>query len=282
MLDATAAIRGVTIGLPPYVWTTEPTGLLSTAYIRAEDRDRPNRDGVIAGADYLGGKLLTFELAVVGASPADCEQLAAALATAFAPSRFDVPLDARVTGTPAEYRLIGRPRGAEVVLGGPNELYGGHVAYVQCRFVATDPIRYALDESSLALTLDTLNGGLTYPVEYPIVYGSGGGAGQGDAVNIGSADVDWTAQFAGPLVNPRLEHINSGRFFRVAASIAAGQSVTLDSRHGAVLLNGTTPRPAWAAPGSSWFRLATGSNLLRFNADSGSGSCTVVWRSGWA
>lgn len=281
MLDGTAEIRGVTLGQGVYKLTNWPLGVMDTAGMRVNDLARPNRDGLIPGADYYGGRDLSFEVMVAGGSHAATEAAIADLAAAFARSAVPVPIDVRVAGNPGEYRLFGKPRGV-VVAFSRQDFTGAAVARCQCHFTATDPVRYSLSESSLVLSLAATGTGLEYPVEYPVVYGGTGGAGQGDAVNGGSADVDWFATFTGPLTNPRIEHVNSGRFMRVVASVAASQTVVLDSTHGAVLLNGSTPRPSWVGAGSSWFRLEAGSNLLRFTADSGSGDCTVVWRSGWA
>lgn len=278
MIDLTATLRGLDIGSgTSYCWRNIPSGLLDTATVRALDLDRPNRDGVIAGGDYLGSRTIAFE--VIMDEGADNESLAAALAAAFAPSRDDVALDVRLTGDPSEYRLYGRPRG--VTFSTTRNRWTAGILDALCSFTATDPVRYALTESSLVLSLASSGDGLVYPVEYPVVYG-GSSSGQGDAANAGSAEVDWMATLTGPVTNPRIEHVSSGKFVRVAQTLTAGQTVVLDSARGAILLGGTTPRPSWVGSGSSWFRLGAGSNTLRFTADSGSGDCTVTWRSGWS
>lgn len=284
MIDATCELRGLTVGVSPYIWESEPVGLLSTPPIRVDDRDRPNRDGVIPGGDFLAGRQLQFGVTVLGSSPGEVEALAAALAAAWAPSRGDVELRVRVTGEPAEYLLVGRARGAEVSLGRPNELFGGFVAYALLRFTATDPVRYSAVEESVTLSLTAPGVGLTYPVTYPVVYGGGGGSGSGVALNAGSAAVDWTAVLTGPLVAPRIRLSDglSNPFVLVASSIAAGQTVTLDSRRGSIKLAGTAPRPAWFGAGSSWFKLPPGSSGLLLTADAGSGTAVVSWRSGWS
>jgi tail protein len=276
----TATIRGLTIGDGTgYPWTAEPAGLLSTATIRTDDQNRPRRDGVVAGDDYRGPKNLNFEVMIDEQTGPDAEAAAVALAAAFAPSAIDLELDVEVTGTPAVYTLIGRPRGAEIVL--PSDLDAG-IAFGRCAFMATDPILYGPQDST-QITLVDPGEGLEFPVTFPIVFSGGGsGSGTGAAPNGGTTPVDWTATLSGPLTNPRIALSGSGQFVQVSATINVGQTVVVDSREAAILLNGTAPRPQWFGTGSSWWQLQPGSNSVVFTADAGTGTATFAWRSGWA
>lgn len=280
MIDGTATLRGLTTGTgTDYVWVGEPAGLLGTADVRDADEAFPRRDGLIGSDDFLGGRRVTFEIVINKLTRVDGEVAAAALSASFAPSAVDEWLDVRVTGSPAEYSLRGRPRGVVVVA---DERFVGGAVAARCTFVATDPVRYG-PESSVLISLVSPGSGLMYPVTYPVVYSGGGsGSGTAPALNAGTTDVDWSATLTGPLTNPRLALDGSGRFVRVLATVAAGETVVLDSATSSILLNGLAPRPSWFAPGSRWFRLAAGSNSLTFTADAGSGTCLVKWRSGWS
>ena len=280
MIDTTATVRGVTIGAgTSYRWTRWPDGLLGTADIRAVDLPFPRRDGVIPADDFVGSRRVAFEVVVLGSSRADAEAKIVSLAAAFAASADDEWLDVRIAGNPSEYSLRGRCRGADVAM---SSRFVGGVAEARCVFVATDPVRYAQSESSLLLTLAAAGAGLTFPASFPVVFGGGGGAGSGVAVNAGTAEVDWTATFTGPLTNPRLALDGSGRSIRILATLAAGETVVGDSATSSILFGGTSPRPSWFAPGSRWFRLAPGANGLTFTADSGNGTVSITWRSGWS
>lgn len=279
MNNLSATIRGLTIGAGTiYPFRGQAVaGLLDTPAIRATDEPAPRRDGLIAGADYYGGRLIAFEM-LLQEGKAGNEAAASALAAAFAASAEDIWLDVRVTGDPSEYSLRGRPRGATFVI--QRDRWDAGAVDARASFVATDPIRYG-PASNIVLSMTALGGGLVFPTTFPAVFGGGGGSGTAPLLNAGSATVDWEATLTGPLTNPRLSLDGSGRFVRVLATIAAGETVVLDSVSGAILLNGSAPRPSWFAPGSRWFRLAAGSNSVTFTADSGSGSATITWRSGW-
>jgi hypothetical protein len=275
----TATLRGLTIGDgTPYVWTSEPADLYSTPRIRVSDRENPRRHGVTAGDDLYGEKVLVFELAILGDTRVDAEQLVADLAAAWQASPTDEWLDVRITGTPAEYSLIGRPRRASIVLG---STFPEAVAEARLTFAATDPIRYG-PASSIIIALAEAGAGFVLPNTLPAILSGGSGVGIGDAANDGSIAVEWSATFTGPLGNPRIEHVDSGQFVRVSAALAAGETLVVDSATATLLLNGSTPRQNWLAPGSRWFELAPGSNPIRFLADSGTGTVAIAWRSGWA
>lgn len=283
MIDGTATLRGLTIGKgTPYEMPEWPEGLLDTAPVRIVDVERPRRSGVTPGDDLLSGRHVAFFVRVRAGTFAELEQRVSDLAATWAPSDVDEWLDVRLSGTPAEYSLRGRARGIDAPVTRARAWldHGGSIN-VRCSFMATDPTRYGA-EQSVSLVLGAGGPGLEYPVEYPVVYGGGSGTAVGSAVNAGTTDVDWTATLTGPLTNPRLEHVESGRFIRVAATLTAGQTLLLDSSAGALLFGGVSPRPTWFAAGSRWFLLAPGSNSVRLTADTGMGSALIEWRPGWA
>lgn len=279
MNDMTATLRGLTIGSGTiYPWRgSGVSGLLDTPTIRSTDSPAPNRNGIIPGADYYGGRLVSFEMLIAEGKVAN-EVAAAALGAAFAASDEDVWLDVRVTGSPAEYSLRGRPRGTQVAI--RRDRWDAGVIDVRASFLATDPLRYGPEESA-GIVMTAPGGGLTFPATFPVVFGGGGGSGSAAILNVGAAPVHWTAVLTGPLTNPLLSLDGSGRSIRVLATIATGETVTLDSASSAILLGGTTPRPQWFGPGSRWFLLPAGASSVTFTADSGDGSALLTWRPGW-
>lgn len=276
MDDYTATLNGVTIGSGTvYQWTAWPTGL-GVPEIRAEDEFRPRRDGITPGDDWLGARTVVFEVQVKG-EHADIEEALSDLSAAFAPRSSDVWLDLRVTGSPSEYALKGRPRGCVWDL---QKRFTHGIGDARCVFVATDPLKYG-PEQTVVISLGAGGAGLAYPVSYPISYGASSLTGLASTPNVGLKAVEWSAEIAGPVTNPRVAHVETGLYVAVDATLESGQTIVLDSRAGALLLGGTTPRPNWLRPGSRWFTLAAGSNSLRYTADSGSGAATITYRPGW-
>ena len=282
MNDTTALINGVTIGAgTAYRWADWPSGLYSTPPIRTTDTGLPDSHGVTAGLDRLNGRLVAFDVFVRAASRADGEVALAVLEAAFAPSDSETTLDVRITGTPDEYRLYGRPRGVLAPLG---RRFINGTARVRCEFMATDPRRYALTESTATTGLATSSGGLAFPALAPFVFGTGGTGNTMSCFNAGTIATPWVATFTGPLVAPELVHNDTGkRLSLTGASLVAGDVLVVDAHDGVhtVIFNGAA-RYAWLAATSQWFLLEPGANSVVLLGASGAGSVSIAWRSAWA
>lgn len=149
--------------------------------------------------------------------------------------------------------------------------------------IAPDPRRYAVTQTSITLTLAAMSPvGLTLPLTLPATFPANAATGLGTVTNDGDLAAPWTAQLNGPLTNPVLTHIQSGRRLAYAIDIAAGDYLLLDSLNHTVLLNGVADRSGWITAGSSWFRFPSGHNDVRFGADAGSGSAILTYASTWS
>ena len=280
MDDITATIRGVTVGKGTvYRWASWPESLMSTPSIRTADVPRSGRNGVTPGPDLLGAGKVVFDLHVLGSDLATMEGYVADLTEAFAPSSSDIALDVRMSGTPDEYRFYGRPRGVEVAW--PRTTRNG-VCRARALFVATDPLRYSTTESTASTGLTTLSGGLDFPATAPFVFGTAGDSSVMDCTNDGTIATPWVATFSGPLTAPELVHLGSGKRITLSgATLAAGETLVVDSDARTVLLEGTASRYSWLAAASQWFDIEPGANSVQLLGASGSGSVSLAWRSAW-
>lgn len=280
MIDVTAVINGLTIGAgTSYRWADWPQGLLETPSIRVGDVPRAQAHGVIAGLDWMNSLAISFDILVLGSSRTDAEVKLAALLAAFAPEQSNVALDVRISGSPSEYRLYGRPRGVQTALG--RGFLSGTIR-ARAEFLATDPRKYSTTEQTASTGLATSSGGLTFPASAPFVFGSGGSGSTMSCPNDGTFAAPWVATFAGPLVAPTLTHVDSGKALILSgANIAAGETLIVDSLARTILLNGTASRYSWLAATSQWFDLSPGTNSVNLTGASGSGTVSLAWRSAW-
>lgn len=275
MNNYTATLNGLTIGSGTiYEWTAWPSGL-GTPDIRAQDTSRPRRHGVTAADDLLGARTITFEIQIKGTLPV-LEAALANLNVAFSPSAADTWLNLRVTGTPSEYALLGRPRGVEWDL---SRRFTFGLADARCTFVATDPIKYGAAVTT-TIGLPSGTAGLLFPASASFVFGAQTG-GEATVTNTGPTPVDWTAVITGPLTTPRLEMVSLNRRVSFDIAVGSGETLVLDSKTGSALLNGTTPRTSTMLPGSRWWQLPVGSSTIRLRAASGSGDVTITHRPGY-
>jgi hypothetical protein len=155
-------------------------------------------------------------------------------------------------------------------------------SYFTVGLIAPDPRRYSTVQSTFTLGLPTSSSGLTLPLTLPATFPAAPATGMGVAVNLGDIAAPWTARLNGPLTNPVLTHIQSGRRLSYAITIAAGDYLLLNSLDHTVLLNGSADRSGYIAVGSSWWRLNNGTNNVKFTADAGTGTCVLTYASTWS
>lgn len=273
--DAIAAdwqveLRGLVMGEDtPYVLAGfEPW---AAPVLRSGEMAIAGRDGVVAGNERLGGRLLAADALLASSDPAADLDALRALTAAWGPSQQDVALVWSEFGG-QKFLVWGRPRLAD-----PRLAPGLPVGL---RFFATDPVVYDATENSETVAFPTATGGLTFPATFPLTFGSGGSS-LIDAENAGTADVGWVAEFAGPWVDPYVERVATGETVRLVGSVESGQTLTVDSRGRSIMLAGSA-RLGWLRPGSQWWDLpAASSTEVRLGGASGSGSATLRWRSGW-
>jgi hypothetical protein len=155
-------------------------------------------------------------------------------------------------------------------------------SYFTVGLIAPDPRRYAVASDTITLALPTVGAGLTLPLTLPATFPANSSTGMGTATNAGDLAAPWAARLNGPLTNPALTHVQSGRRLSYAITIDTGDYLELNSLDHTVLLNGVADRSGWVAAGSSWWRLDNGRNDIRFTADSGSGAAVLTYASTWS
>jgi hypothetical protein len=238
--------------------------------VRADDFTTEGRDGAISGDELMGVRQIPLECYVQAGSDAASRAARAELTAAWAPSRVDLPLVWEDDG--GRWCVFGRPRGASS---------RDQPAFpTSCRFAAMDPLIYSADEETRSLGLSPPTGGLEFPLEFPLVFGSGSTPPLITATNDGTADVPWRAVFTGPWTNPLVELVDTGDQVRVIGTVASGQTLTIDSSDGSIVLD-TSARLGWIHSATRWWRIPPGSHSVRITGSAGSGGATFMWRHGW-
>lgn len=269
----TATLRGVDIGVgTSYEWVTAPQGLGGGTY-RTSRLELQSADGIRnVGPDLLAARDLTFDVQMLG-SASEIETLADDLRQAWAPVTSGV-VSLSLTLANSERILYGRPVVSEVDF---ENLYHG-LGRAMLTFEASDPRMFSATESALTLGLSD-PGGLEFPLTFPLTFGAAGDS-DGPAVNDGTYETDWTATIVGPVTNPKILLGNTGEYVEMTGTVPSGSTLTVSSADRSILLNGS-PRQSWLTLPSRWWKLAAGSNTVRFRADSGTGTVTIAWRSAW-
>lgn len=260
------------------VMSTEGLGLPD---LRIGDDPRASQHGTYVADDWSNGRTITFDLLTGGAGITSSTQLEstwATLLTACVASKTESPLTLEVPGQGARQINV-RCRRREVSV---DAEYAVGVAEMFVEFYASDPRIYSQTLTQVSTSFPTATGGLTFAALAPFVFGTGGTSGTLDCTNSGTFETPYVVVFNGPLVAPSLEHVVQGKILNLSgATLAAGETLVLDSSSRTVLLNGTASRYSWLTAASQWFTLSPGANGLRFSGGSGSGSVQVSYRNAW-
>lgn len=242
--------------------------------VRLELLARSADHGSYPPAVTYAERKLTLEGALYAPSPA---------AAVAAVSRFSA-LTADLTGAVLRVDEPGLARQVTVWRAGALTVARlGSDARYSLPLVAPDPIRYAVAESaSGAIALPGTGGsGQTYPLTYPIAWGTISATGDLTVTNTGDAVVWPVLTLTGPLYNPVIRNVRTGEQLSLTISLAAGDVLTIDTRERMVLLGGTASRRTSVNAGSRFPSIPPGASTFSLRGAGGTGSLSLRYRSGW-
>lgn len=241
---------------------------------------RPSSHGAWVGRKYLGQRIITWTGVFAAEKEVWADEIVR-LKTAFTPPE----------GT-EELTIVVRTRGTDLMAFGTvsarqipmDYSYGYYGARLSVQFECSDPRLYSLGENSVFISMpSSATDGLDYPLVYPLDYGTEVAPNSLIVVNAGAAPTPMIMNFVGPVTNPSLINDTSGKQLGFEIVLTADDVLTVDTRKGTVLLNGTADRLYTRTPLSSpilGFDLLSGSNELQVIAedwDDGAG-VEIVYR----
>lgn len=158
---------------------------------------------------------------------------------------------------------------------------------------ATDARRYELGERVAGASLPVAEPGIDWNagaerLDWPLEFGAPGGTGALIATNVGNASAHPVVEFRGPVTRPSVTNLATGDTLEYDLPLAGGDVLTVDTRAGTVVLNGTASRiytATWRSVPEQTFMLAPGTTDLTFRAAPGSNdpaaSAAIRWRSAY-
>lgn len=279
---STATAGDVTYVTNPFIQVTSIDGLLSLPDVSANLRKRLRTHGLREGDAFLDGRTLTITMEVEDTVDDSGQYLTSNLADLLDNTNptetvrlfFRFPQVAGGTAGFLNARVTAR-----TIQMKPDFVYGYNEVTLQ--LVCPDPRIYEAQLSVNTATLPTSSGGLEFPVSFPLEFNDVTSGGRINADNAGNFAAPLVMRLDGALVNPKIT-LNSGtdseQVLELNTSITASQFIVLDSSSRTVMLNGTQSR-YYELVESDWFDLAPGSNEVSLNADSGTGTLSISWRS---
>ncbi|MFG1997875.1 phage distal tail protein [Spirillospora sp. NPDC048911] len=264
-------------GGTPYGWR-ELAGWDDLPGLDGGSVSRPSRHGRWPGRRLAGERTVTYSCLVRApreAMSATVRTLRAA--TAVPPDESEQPLVIRTL----DETLLAYAQVAGRIL--TNDLsYGTGLGRAVVQWACSDPRRYSLTEYTVSIQPPTPGSGFQYPLTYPLDYGTAGSSGGASVVNAGDIATNPTLVITGPCANPVVINQTAQRQLQFGVTLAAEDTLTIDTKRGTVLL-GSADRmytlTAASVPVED-FEFAPGANAIAFRTASSSpgAGLTVSWR----
>lgn len=250
--------RGVLWGWPATdIGMTGLDGWLSYQ-LRGSNADRPGRHGSYPGLKRLTERTIEVELT----SLSDDVSLLASVRAATVPDEDPVEEPLAIwAGTTEPQRVMARLERRAI----PTD-HDWSIGHHRCtlQWVATDPRRYSVAEyTSPMVGLPAPGiGGLSFPLTFPLSFGTAGTPGVMTVTNTGEA-VTWpTYVITGPVTGPVVTNVTTGKALQWASSftLEAGQTMVVDLDAHSVTINGAARRDTLTI--ANWGPLAVGDNVI--------------------
>ncbi len=151
--------------------------------------------------------------------------------------------------------------------------------------VAKDPRKFG-DLTTTTTRLPFSEGGLTFPVTFPITFTGTSGTGVVRVNNPGNTQAPVWLRIDGPIPAGGWTITHQGKkqslTFATSLALAAGEFVTVDMDKREVLAQGQAPRSGYVTS-RGWFDLDPGDNDIAFSAQnySSTASLTVTTKPSW-
>jgi Phage tail protein len=247
--DTEITWRGLTLGGDsPYV-VQSVSGWDDLPEVRSLSAARARGHGEHVGDQFGGARIVTVEGKVAGGAR---DELVRALQDA-APVSSDLePLTVNMFGRhlTAGARVVRRALTVGLT-------YGVGETPFALQWRCPDPLRYGPARTA-STGLPTSGTGLAYPLTYPLDYGTLGNPGQITLANEGTADAPVVFDVTGPLGG--FEISAGGRRITYPTAVPAGQTVTVDTGAGTVVVEGTSSRRAHLTA-ADWLHVPAGTAL---------------------
>lgn len=212
--------------------------------------------GAWRGKSFLTPKTLTISGAVQAPSP---DQALTAADTLNAAASLD---DTTLTVDEGLVRWITVARQGEVLITWLTD----RAFIFSVQLLAADPRRFA-DALTTSTLLPNLSGGLTVPLDVPVVLADTGVSGACSLVNPGNITGPVRLRIDGPVSGPEITHVGTGAQLTLASTLVltSGQWLDIDMEAQTVLANGTASRNGYLTQ-RGWSGFEAGANTWTFTS----------------
>ena len=261
----------------PFVDINRVDGLDSPDF-RETIRDHEGVDGGFMDAEFEMGRNINLE-GIVYADTSTMEDYFDNLKSNWAPSFTLIPLFLKVPGKDERVVFV-KPRGVRYSW---ESIRRTGQSTVKFGAYAEDPRIYSSELITNIVSIgSTTTDGLGFPFGFPFGFGEEPTSPATDIINIGNRSSPIIMSISGPTTNPRIINDTVGKTLEFIITLGSADYLVIDTANRTVKLNGSANRRN-SLVSAEWFDLATGSNFIRYqaNTDDPDSVLTVQYRHAW-
>jgi hypothetical protein len=252
-------------------------GLEDMPTIRVQDSPRPADIGYFKGQDLLDGRVITLGFGIHAVDQFDLATQKSLFQNAFLVSGDEIALYVYNSTRLINCRCRKRHFSYDAQ----------RVARIEEALVelfASDPKLYDAYLQQAVVGLPVVLGGATFNALFNLAFGSSGAGGQVGVTNSGNFAARPVITIAGPVDNPIVANLSTGKSLALTISLSATDVLVIDMDARTIILNGSASRRSAMNSGSQWWDIPPGVNTLRFSnngAYQAAANCTFAFRSAW-
>lgn len=236
--------------------------------------DRAVADGQWSATRYYRARTWSLSVLAIAPSHATLHHARSRLEAAVGIRPFSVTgMEDHFGARVAQFRRAGEILWAET----------GDTALASIPLVADDPLIHGAELLSASTSAPSSVGGLAWPATWPATWDAVVTSGTVQLANAGTVPANVLWRIDGPITDPYLIDVSTGRTLRTNLVLAAGEWLTLDTATHRVLAAGDPNASRRDRVRGDWFTAAPGVTQVQFGGSAaGPGAqLTASWRSAW-
>jgi len=228
---------GLLMGVGTPYAVTAFKGFLDQASVRGGGTPRARAHGEFGEPQFANGAVYDLDFNVVATNASTFTAAVLALEAGTYPQAATRPLWYQLPGH--GLRVVNVFCAARSMPGAQEYAFGVTKAALQ--FTAPDPLKYGTTVTG-STGLPIPGGGLTYPLVYPLDYGTGGTSGRVVVSNYGTAPASPVFTVTGPIDSAgfQVTDVEDAITLQFTGAVGAADVFVIDTRTGAATLNGST------------------------------------------
>lgn len=238
--DGQLEFNGYLLGDDETTYTVSITGWEDLPAVDSSNTLKPSSHGAWVGKKLVGQRIITWTGRFAPEETDDWSALLQDLKSSFTVPMGTEELEIVIQTRNEQKSVFGAVTARAIPMDYAYSYYGANVTI---QFECSDPRKYDLGTHTVFISMPSdTDDGLDYPLVYPLDYGVAMLQSDLIVTNVGDAPTPVILNFSGPATNPTLVNTTTGQQLTFNIVLTGSDVLTVNTRTGTVLLNGSADR----------------------------------------